>query len=274
MKPVVQSLWIGSDLSILEIMCINSFLQNGYDFHLYTYDKLGNIPKGTTIKDGNDILPQNEIYQYKNSSYSAFSNIFRFEMLKKIGGVWVDTDMLCVKYYNFSNDKYLFTSECDKKYIETKINAGIIKIPSDDIALKAAIKLCQEARYKIEKGEFQWGLGPSTVKYLVQEYKLDSFVKPWYFSTSCNNKHFRTLIDPSYNPNLDPRLKNYDLKYFNTWTDIPTECYFIHLWNEFWRRNNIDKTQIFPENTFIGQMQRKYLPDSILNPKNIKQATI
>ena len=34
---------------------------------------------------------------YKNGSVSAFSNLFRFTLLYKKGGYWIDADLLCVK---------------------------------------------------------------------------------------------------------------------------------------------------------------------------------
>ena len=56
---VVQSLWIGK-LTQLEILCIKSFLKNGIDFYLYTYDKslTDALPVGTIIKDANEIMEE------------------------------------------------------------------------------------------------------------------------------------------------------------------------------------------------------------------------
>ena len=53
---------------------------------IYTYGDVANIPEGTIVKDGNEILPASEIYRYKTGSVSAFSNLFRFTMLYKKGG--------------------------------------------------------------------------------------------------------------------------------------------------------------------------------------------
>ena len=47
-KPIIQSLWIGKELSVLEQLCICSFLKNGHNFHLYTYEKINNVPDGTS----------------------------------------------------------------------------------------------------------------------------------------------------------------------------------------------------------------------------------
>ena len=78
---IVQSLWIGGTLSKMEVLSIKSFIENGNEYHLYTYDNVKNIPKGTIIKDGNEIISKEYIFKYCNGSYSAFSNLFRFCLL-------------------------------------------------------------------------------------------------------------------------------------------------------------------------------------------------
>ena len=59
-NKIVKSLWIGGALTNLERMCINSFIKNGHEFHLYIYDNVEGIPLGATVKDGNDIIDQKD----------------------------------------------------------------------------------------------------------------------------------------------------------------------------------------------------------------------
>ncbi len=42
-------------------------------------------------------------------------------------------------------------------------------------------------------------------------------------------------------------------------SDIPKDTYFIHMWNEFWRRDEIDKNSKFPDGTFIEELKSMYL---------------
>ncbi len=99
--PIIQSLWIGNPLSKLEQLCIQSFLDNGHEFHLYTYDKVGNIPPGAIVKDGNEILPADKIFRDDHNSVASFSDWFRFVLLMKKGGYWVDMDIVCIKPFDF-----------------------------------------------------------------------------------------------------------------------------------------------------------------------------
>ena len=59
-KLIVQSLWVGDRLSRMEYYSIKSFLILGYTYHLYTYNKVKNVPKGTIIKDASKIMPKKE----------------------------------------------------------------------------------------------------------------------------------------------------------------------------------------------------------------------
>ena len=69
MKNSVQSLWVGSELSELEILSIKSFQNVGHKFILYTYEKIKNIPPGTIIKDGNTIMKKKDLFKYKTIFY-------------------------------------------------------------------------------------------------------------------------------------------------------------------------------------------------------------
>ena len=57
MSNIIQSLWIGEALSKMEQLSIKSFRDFGHEYHLYTYGTVKNIPEGTVVKDGNEIVP-------------------------------------------------------------------------------------------------------------------------------------------------------------------------------------------------------------------------
>ncbi|HKG24499.1 MAG TPA: hypothetical protein VKB09_02575 [Thermomicrobiales bacterium] len=46
---IVQWLWVGSELSMMEQLSISSFLLNGHEYHLYVYGETRNVPLGTVI---------------------------------------------------------------------------------------------------------------------------------------------------------------------------------------------------------------------------------
>ena len=86
----------------MEQLSIASFLQNGHEYHLYVYDAVRNVPARAVIKDANEVLPASRIFQYKDqASYAGFANFFRYKLLLEHGGWWVDTDVICLKAFDF-----------------------------------------------------------------------------------------------------------------------------------------------------------------------------
>ena len=226
-------------------LSINSFIKNGNEFHLYTYDNIPNIPKGTIIKDGNEILPSSDIFVYNDDlskslsgggSVSAFSDIFRYKLLHDKGNYWTDLDMICLKYFDFQ-ENYIFSSENNIETNDKLINAGIIKCPSNcDF-----IRYCYDKALYTDKSSVVWGqIGPKLVRESVMKYELEDYVKsPTYFCPIPYDQTTRIVNDFSF--------------------DIPVNTYCIHLWNECWRRNNLDKNTQHNKHSLYEILKSLYL---------------
>ena len=78
---VVKSLWVGDKLGDLEVNAIKSHLRVGHIFILYVYNEVDNIPDGTIVKDGRDILHESYLGKGDSFGYYPFSDIFRFNLL-------------------------------------------------------------------------------------------------------------------------------------------------------------------------------------------------
>jgi len=125
-KPIIQGLWIGPRLSRFEYNSIKSYLVAGYEYHLYIYDKVDNIPPGVVIKDGNEILDKKEIFYYEGS-IAPFSDLFRYKLLYERGGIWTDCDIICLKRMpEDDSHKYIFVAE---RTILKGAFASCIKVP-------------------------------------------------------------------------------------------------------------------------------------------------
>ena len=70
-RNVVQGLWIGQSLSIMEKLPINSYIEHGHKCHLYIYNDVAGIPPKTRLMDANEILPSSAIFQYQNHKSSV-----------------------------------------------------------------------------------------------------------------------------------------------------------------------------------------------------------
>ena len=230
----IQSLWIGDELSKMEQLCILSFIKNGHEFHLYTYDKVKNIPEGTIIKDGNDILPKSMIFKYsKHESVAGFSNYFRYKLIYDKGGYWVDMDTICIKAFDFE-EPYVFSSTLQNK-LEI-VNIGVIKAPIGSNVVKYAFDVCMAK----DPTKIAWGeTGPELFRESVKLHDLEKYAKNYMVFCPYNYKDFNKLTEPN--------------------EKINSLSYAIHLFNEMWRRNKIDKNKKYDDTSVYQTLINKYL---------------
>ena len=234
----VQSLWIGTKLSNLEILTIKSFIKNNIDFILYTYKPIVNLPNDVIIKDGNEILPESEIFAYQTGkgkgSFSAFSNIFRYKLLYDKGGIWVDMDLVCIKYFELSNP-YVFASEINDQK-KSNVASCFIKAPEKSEIFKWAYK--KSITY--DRNTLEWSIiGPKLLSKAITKFKLNKYIKPYFSYCPLGFKEWKKFIEP----NINLEFKN--------------SC-CIHLWNEKWRRGGINKNDKFNENCLYEKLKDKY----------------
>jgi len=235
-NKIIQGLWIGPQLSVMEKLSISSFLANGHDYHLYVYDEVKSIPKGAIIKDASRVLPASMIFQYKHhKSYAGFSNYFRYKLLLEKGGWWADTDIICLKPFEFDTE-YIFSTESSRGELVT--TTGAIKCPPASPVMVCAWETCQ----KMDSAALVWGqVGPKLLSQLVKQFSLESYLKPYQVFCPFGFEDWEMVLDS--NP---------------TW-NFDDSTYAIHLWNEMWRRRGQDKDQPFHPQCLYEQLKRKYL---------------
>lgn len=231
-NKIIQGLWIGNTLTMVEQLCIKSYLANGHDFHLYIYESIENVPKHTTLLDANQIISRENIFLDSEASYGAFSDWFRYMLLYEKGGWWVDMDNVCLKPYDFNMD-FCFSSEVTEYGLT--VTTGIIKSPPKAEFLKDCLSFIDE----IKSDNVQWGtFGPSLLKIILSNYDHQKFLHP------------PTTFCPVYYGNFN--------EIFEQNIIISDETHSIHLWNEMWRRNNIDKNANFPQDSTLERLKKVY----------------
>src|ERR1700686_3230653 len=93
---IIQSVWIGPRLSAMESLCVRSFLYHGHAFHLYLYGPCEGVPKGTIVRDANEVITYSEVHRYRSTT--IFSDFFRYMLLQKeISGWYVDMDTIALR---------------------------------------------------------------------------------------------------------------------------------------------------------------------------------
>jgi mannosyltransferase OCH1-like enzyme len=236
MNQIIQGLWIGSALSAMERMSIKSFLLNGHEYHLYTYGEVEGVPAGAVVRDGREILPDSAIFRYTGfDSYAGFANFFRYKLLLEKGGWWVDTDVVCLRPFDFPED-YVFSTEMNGG-VETVTN-GIIKAPAGSPAIEYAWRTCEGKK----TDQLRWGeTGPKLAGEAVREFSLERYVKPHDVFCPLGYLDWRQVLTPRQVREFSPSTRA------------------VHLWNEMWRRDGLDKNGRFDAGCLYERLKRKYL---------------
>lgn len=219
----VQMFWTGRPLGPIERLSIRSWLKHGHPVHLYTYTKDLKTPSGVELLDANTILHESLQYTYQNGSPSAFSNDFRFSLLLKRGGVWVDADVVCVRPMPWlGSADIIIAGELRNKSNEPTTH--LLRMPANSMAARLCVELQAKNRKLIESGELKWGAGPKTISVMVSTLHLEHCVLPWWRTSTCPPAAFQSLLGDRSTP------------YPTTMKTMKPDTDAIHLWHEMWRR--------------------------------------
>lgn len=194
--PIIHALWIGRRLGKISCCCLTSFLKQGHEVHLHTYEDIDDLPQGITIYDANQIIAKEKIIRHKKTgSYALFSDIFRYELLKRVDGIYVDCDVYCLKPLLIPQHGYLFGFEDDYK-----INGAVLALPKNSELLEKLIEIAydkyfipgwysitKQNRLKWQKRfgfarhiiEMPWGvIGPEAITYFAKHFNVDNLSQP------------------------------------------------------------------------------------------------
>ncbi len=236
---IICSLWIGT-LGDMERISIKSYLAMGYEFNLYMYksdwvnekarDNLKIYSSKFKILPAEDIIPEEEIFYIENR-ICAFSDLWRFTLLKKRNVVWTDLDMVCVN--PLPNTEYIISSEHtrqngnlhDKKN-SYKANIGVLKIPNNTDILRELIKFIKNS-YEAKRIKKNGDCMDIFIRFCNMFQLYEYVSKPTDFCP-ISWTYYRQIYQ-SKEDYENEKIK-YNIEKIN-FTDILEKSYCIHLWN-------------------------------------------
>jgi hypothetical protein len=89
---ICLTLWIGPKLGRVERACLRSLLRQGHRVALYRYHPVEGVPHGIEQRDAAEILAVDRIIRHRTGSVALFANWFRYELMRRAQGIWVDAD--------------------------------------------------------------------------------------------------------------------------------------------------------------------------------------
>ncbi len=230
---IIQSFWFGGQLSTMERLCIESYIQNGHEFHLYTYNEIEQVPPKAILKNANEIIPDKMLFRDNRNGIASFSDWFRYKLLFLKGGIWTDMDMICLKPIDFE-EEFCFSSERLEK--GEVVNIGFIKATAQADFLKDILNIIEHSGF----ANIAWGsFGPKLFNSILRNFESEEFIKSPQVFCSINWFEMYKLI---------------------THQNIlfSEETYCIHLWNEVWRLGCLSKDATYHPESIYEKLKVKY----------------
>jgi hypothetical protein len=234
--PTCNALWIGGDLGPISAACLASFARQGHRTVLYSYDTPGDVPPSIELADAASILPRERIVRHKKTgSVSLFSDLFRYELLRRDLGLWIDCDVYCVRPVALSG--YVFGWEQ-----EGGLNGAVLGLPANEPALERLIALFdatspvppwlpkkardefmarKAAGDEFTLADLPWGAaGPAALTHVLYEAGLTRHAQPRSVFYPLTARDLGFLLQDGVDP----------------YPYITPQTLTVHLWNEMLHR--------------------------------------
>lgn len=140
MNNIVHTFWIGGPLDEVSWLSLSSFVKHGFQVNLWCYPPaLKQVPYGVILCDASTVLPESVTYQHRLGSWAPFSDWFRFALLYKHGGIWADTDIICLRPFDIPPNTY-----CGET--DDKASIGFISMEKAHPLAKYMADACEDPR--------------------------------------------------------------------------------------------------------------------------------
>lgn len=134
----IGTLWVGAEMSWLEQLCLQSFVDHGHEVTLFCYENVANVPKGVRQEPASGFLPGDDILLHTKTGSPAYhADKFRLRMLQGSDLIWVDTDAYCCQPWDLPEDSHFHGWISDDKPM---VNNGVLGLPKDSETLRLMLE--------------------------------------------------------------------------------------------------------------------------------------
>lgn len=261
--PTIQMFWHGPALTRIERLCMQSFLDHGHPVHLYGYEPPENAPGGVQILDAEEILSRKSLFRHpKTGSMAIFADWFRYRVLHEKGGIWADTDVVCLRPIDYPRQELFAWQDPEV------INNAIIGLPVGHDLASIMAECCNHPNKirpfdglamrlrKLRRRWFEgnlrenveWGEnGPLGFTRVAHFYGYSKLALPsWHFYPVYYDDWFKVF---------DGTLK--------ADSELLERATALHLWNEMMRREpGFDKNGRFPGGSLFEHLCARHSVES------------
>ncbi len=251
------SLWSGGPLGYLEKLSLASAVSVGHAVTLFSYNptSLIDLPAGVNVDDANNVMSDpRRTRLLKEGHFALASDFFRYEILAKRLGCWIDLDLIFLR--QLPPCEYLFGWES-----EYSINGAVLALPNGallDTLRKIPEKnwlppyfgprrtfqyLLNRAFGPVYLEDLPWGaVGPELITYLVKAHGIEHLAQPREAFYPVRYQDAKKLYDQS--DAVDQLIADSTIT--------------VHMWNS--KLRELAKRPP-PPNSFVGRMCSRYSVD-------------
>lgn len=95
----VRTFWQGGPIGVYQLLCMRSFVERGHRVEVFTYDTDLGIPEWIERRNAADILPAERVLRHlpDEERVAIHADLFRHAVLHRLGGWWVDPDVVLLQ---------------------------------------------------------------------------------------------------------------------------------------------------------------------------------
>jgi len=233
--------WRGP-LNPIAYACLASFPRARAKLRVYTYDDDLVLPAGVERADARDICPDLSLLErYRvggRPSIAMFADMFRYKMIRDTGCCWVDSDLICLRRPDFSNQAIVYGRQAEARG-KALINNAVLKLPPDHPLL---LELIERAEAAVDADQSWGAIGPFLLTDLAEKHGVDHLARgEMDFYPIDADRFWRPLLPASY----DAVAK------------ATKRATFLHLWSAMFDRAHYDLWASPPMGSFLHGVFRR-----------------
>ena len=267
--PRVHMFWNGT-LSRIERLCMASYVACGHEVQLHVYEEPRGVPPGVKLLDARQIVPEHLIYRHeKTGSWALFADYFRFRVLFERGGIWSDTDVVCLQPLAYPQDEIYAWQE------PGLINVAVLGLPAAHPLAAWMVTCCERPNDFLPYDDLTFRLRKLRRRWLEGDRRGNvqwGEVGPYGFTRAAQHfGHAHKALGPNaFYPVHWRDWRKVFVDESCDWNALLHETKALHLWNEMLRREGTSKDSTFPANSLYEQLCRRFLADDELSHTQIR----
>lgn len=234
-----KTFWHGEPLNAYQLLCLRSFADRGHHVVIFSYDPSLALPTWIERRDAAEILSRERVLSRSATgpeSFVANVNLFRYALLHRDGGWWVDPDTVLLKA-DLPQDQLFFAASGERDFV----SLGLVKFPRGHPLLAAAVEEASASAVGL------WAhSGAALFTQLLNRHGLLQHCRPREEACPIPWFELEALFDPSRVEEVRSRCAG---------------AYALDLHHEFWRGAGIPHRLAAPEGSFMDVLVRKHGSD-------------